>query len=164
MPTRYLFRAMLTAVCWGTWPSLMRFSTAPPIVKAFMFSGVTFVTVLVPFLASERGVYAGASRGALLIAAGCGLMNGLGTLWYQDMLSEVSLNLVSVLVTSILIGMILVAVAAGVLIHHEPVTPPRLVFFGLAILTLAAAGYAGAQDARTAKKAPVAIAEIVKVP
>lgn len=93
----------LAGLCFGSWPVLMRGTNWSGAQGGFMISVITVVM----FIPLWRGDTTGFSQRALILGVSAGLLNGVGSIFYQKALAdpklEISRTLLVVLVTTILI-------------------------------------------------------------
>lgn len=126
----------LAGLFFGTWPLLMRGTNWTGAQGGFWVSVVT----LVVFLPLWRGDSTGFTSKALLLGIMAGLLNGLGSVFYQKALAdpklEISRTLLVVLVTTIVVGTLGARLFYGELLDIKKMLGLTLGLIGVLLLTL----------------------------
>ena len=107
MTTWVLILCVFTALCFTTWPFLMKQSGLHYLTAAFMLNAVSAAVFLPAFL--SRGIHGGFPvKAALLLGLSAGLLNGLGHYFFQQVIAsktEASRFIVVLLVIQVVVAM-----------------------------------------------------------
>jgi uncharacterized membrane protein len=126
----------LAGLCFGSWPLFMRSTGFSGPQSGFVVSVVT----LVVFIPLWRGDTAGFNQKALALGVAAGLLNGLGSIFYQAALAnlklEVSRVLLVVLVTTILVSTVGARLFYGELLDTQKLFGLSFSLIGVLLLTL----------------------------
>ncbi len=117
-----LILALISAAGFGLWPSIARVSGLNPILTAIIVGSATLIPAIFAIPFSETGRV---SASALFVCVFAGIINGVGFIAYAKLVSNAELSL-SLYVPVTIINSLIVAVAAGILIFHEPITAQKI--------------------------------------